>query len=67
MCSDNKDKVIQIRVTDEKHRELTKWANRFGIKLGPWCLFILMEKLHSLENYGLLMQMADNNKEPENQ
>lgn len=67
MCSENKDKLIQIRVTEEKYNELCKWANKFGIKLGPWCLFILMEKLNSLENYGLLMQMADNNRDSEEQ
>lgn len=67
MYSDNKDKLIQIRVTEDKYNELSKWANKFGIKLGPWCLFILMEKLNSLENYGLLMQMADNNKDSEEQ
>lgn len=63
MCNDNKDKVIQIRVTEEKYNELSKWASKFGLKLGPWCLFILMEKLHALENFGLLMQIAENTKD----
>lgn len=46
-----KNKTLQIRVPENKFDELQGWAERFSIKLGPFCLFILMEKLDHLNSY----------------
>jgi effector-binding domain-containing protein len=60
-----KNKTLNIRVTDEKYKELQKWADKLNIKLGPFCLFILMEKLETFKNYAdtaNFLKSLDNSK-----
>lgn len=54
-----KNKILQIRITEEKYNRLHYWAERFKIKTGPFCLFILMEKLDHLDSYEKVFEDPD--------
>lgn len=45
----DKTEIINFRVSSYSYELIKKWAQKYGVKLSPFCLFIIMDKITELE------------------